>query len=83
MPTITFKVTPQEAARIRRLARREGLTVSDFLRRRAVQAAATAFDAGDYRVETSPVTGLPVMHAPEEMPVVSSEQVRVFLADFP
>lgn len=83
MPTITFKVTAQEAARIRRLARREGLTVSDFLRRRAVQAAQTSGEAGEYHVETSALTGLPVMHAPKEVPVVSSEQVRALLADFP
>ena len=83
MPTITFKVTAQEAARIRRMARREGLTVSDFLRRRAVQTAPTAGEAGDYHVETSTVTGLPVMHAPKEVPAVSSEQVRALLADFP
>ena len=83
MPTITFKVTAREAAHIRRMARREGLTVSDFLRRRAVQAAPTTSEAGDYHVETSAVTGLPVMHAPKEVPAVSSEQVHALLADFP
>lgn len=83
MPTITFKVTAQEAARIRRLARREGLTVSDFLRRRAVQADQATRDTGGYHIEPSSVTGLPVMHAPKEVPAVSSEQVRALLTDFP
>src|SRR5687768_4707370 len=82
MPTITFKVTDQEAARIRRLARREGRTVSEFLRHRAVQSPVTADSAG-YHVETSPVTGLPVMHAPDGAPVVTSEQIRALLSDFP
>ena len=83
MPTITFKVTAREAARIRRLARREGLTVSEFLRRRTTDASPSASDAGAYHVETSAVTGLPVMHAPKEVPDVSSDQVHALLADFP
>lgn len=83
MTTITFKVTALEAARIRRMARREGLTVSEFLRRRAMQPSPTAVEVGAYHIETSAVTGLPVMHAPESVPPVSSEQVRELLADFP
>jgi hypothetical protein len=83
MPTITFKVTAEEAARIRRMARCEGLTVSDFIRRRAVQAAPATGETGAYHVETSAVTGLPVMHAPKEVPPVSSEQVRALLMDHP
>jgi len=83
VPTITFKVTAREAARIRRLARHEGLTVSEFLRRRAMQAPPTAHAAGAYHIKTSAVTGLPVMHAPQAVPPVSSEQVRELLADFP
>ena len=82
MPTITFKVTAQEAAHIRRLARREGRTVSEFLRQRAIQSPAPAESAG-YHIETSPVTGFPVMHAPKRTPVVTSEQVRAMLSDFP
>ena len=82
MPTITFKVSAQEAAHIRRLARREGRTVSEFLRQRAIQSPAPAETAG-YRIETSPVTGLPVMHAPTSIAPVTSEQVRALLSDFP
>jgi hypothetical protein len=82
VPTITFKVTEREAARIRELARREGMTVSEFLRRRAVAVAATGA-AGDYRVVQDPLTGLPVMVAPEAMAPVSSEQIRALMADFP
>jgi hypothetical protein len=82
MPTITFKVTPREAARIRELARREGQTVSEFLRRRAV-AAAAAGPVGDYRIASDPLTGLPVMEAPPTLSPVSSEQIRALMADFP
>jgi hypothetical protein len=82
MPTLTFKVSPGEAARIRELARREGLTVSEFLRRRAV-AVPSAELAGDYRVGRDALTGLPVMEAPLAVGRVSSEQIRALMADFP
>lgn len=83
MPTLTFKVTPEEAARIRRLARRERRTVSEFLRRRAMAAAAPTAHAAGYRIETSPVTGLPVMRAPAGTPPTTPEQIKALLADFP
>jgi hypothetical protein len=82
VPTITFKVTPREAARIRQLAAREGLTVSEFLRRRAV-APGVEGSAGEYRIVQDPVTGLAVMEAPAGMIPVSSEQVRALMGDFP
>lgn len=82
MPTITFKVTAREAARIREMARREGVTVSEFLRRRAIQPPPGAPE-GEYRITQDPVTGLPVMEAPRSVQPVSSEQVRALLADFP
>jgi hypothetical protein len=82
MPTITFKVSAREAARIRELARREGLTVSEFLRRRAV-ATGGAGVSGEYRIARDAVTGLPVMEAPAGMVPVASEQIRALMADFP
>jgi len=82
MAILTFKVTSEEAARIRRLARREHVTVSEFLRRRAMPRV-PAGDAGGYRIETSRVTGLPVMRAPRGTPPVTPEQVKALLADFP
>ena len=85
MPTLTFKVSPREAARIRRLARREGRTLSEFLRRRATEPepapAAMARDA--YHIEISAVTGLPVLRAPGDVSVVTSDQIREIAADFP
>ena len=82
MPTITFKVTEREAARIRELARREGLNVSEFLRRRAM-ASPSVGHAGEYRICQDPVTGLPVMEAPSAVVPVSSEQIRTLLTDYP
>jgi hypothetical protein len=82
MPTLTFKVTPHEAARIRELARREGVTVSEFLRRRAT-AAQAAPSATGYSIVRDPVTGLPAMKAPEGIGPVTSAQIRALLADFP
>jgi hypothetical protein len=83
MPTLTFKATAEEAARIRRLARRERRTVSEYLRRRALQNDRAPVRAKGYWIETSPVTGLPVMHAPPGTPRVTSEEIRALLADFP
>jgi hypothetical protein len=81
MPTITFKVTAREAARIRELARRERVTVSEFLRRRAV--AAEPGEAGGYRIVKDRITGLPVMEGPPGNGVVTPAQIRALLADFP
>lgn len=82
MPTISFKVTARQAARIRELARREGVSLSEFLRRRATEPLPPV-DPQGYRICTDPVTGLPVMQAPPGTPRVSSDQVRALLADFP
>jgi hypothetical protein len=83
MPTLTFKVTPEEAARIRRLARRERRTLSEFLRRRAVRSEAPAVEAAGYRIEISRASGLPVMRAPAGTPAVTPEQIKALLVDFP
>jgi hypothetical protein len=83
VPTLSFKVTPREAARIRSLARRERRTVSEFLRRRATEPARASGPTAGYRIERSRVTGLPVMTAPAETPPVTDEQVRALLVDFP
>ena len=82
MPTISFKVSAREAARIRELARREGLTISEFLRRRAVSTPPKE-GAGEYRIVEDPLTGLPLMEAPPGTEPVSSDQIRALMADFP
>ena len=83
MTTITFKVSDREAAQIRRLAKKEECTVSEYLRRRAMPKESPGAPAAAYHIEISPATGLPVMHAPAGAPRVSSEQIRELLVDFP
>jgi hypothetical protein len=83
MPTISFKVSAREAASIRRLARQAHQTVSEFLRRRATEPSPQVPAGGEYRIERSPTTGLPVMVAPPGVAPVTSEQVQALLQDFP
>ena len=83
MPTMSFKVTAEEAARIRQLARREKRTVSEFIRRRAVQREAASTGDAEYRIVISRVTGLPVMQARPGVPRVTSEDVAALLTEFP
>ena len=83
MATLSFKVSAEEAARIRRRARQERRTVSEYLRRRAVGDPATPGSAPGYRITTSRGTGLPVMIGPTGIPQVSAGDIRALLADFP
>jgi len=83
MATLSFKVTAREAALIRRRAKRERHSVSEFLRSRAMGEHAPRPAAAGYRIVRSRVTGLPVMVGPAGVPGVKSEDVRALLADFP
>ncbi|MFM9090144.1 MAG: plasmid mobilization protein [Verrucomicrobiota bacterium] len=81
MPTLTFKVTPDEARAIRTKARAEKATVSAFLRARVL-------DAPNVRprrriIRRHPVSGLCYDATAAGAPVVSQEQIRAALADFP
>jgi hypothetical protein len=83
MTTLSFKVTPQEAARIRLRAKREGRSISEFLRLRAMESETGARLKGNVRITTSPATGLPVMTGPAGTPPVGPDQIRALLLDFP
>jgi hypothetical protein len=83
MATISFKVSPEEAVRIRRQARQEGRTVSEFIRRRTAGAGAPGLRAEDFRIVRSRKTGLPVMIGPPGSARVTSQDVRARLTDFP
>jgi len=83
MATLSFKVTVKEAALIRRRAKQERHSVSEFLRARATGEGATRQPAAGYRIVRSRVTKLPVMVGPAGCPGVKSEDVRALLADFP
>lgn len=81
MPTISFKVSAEEARAIRRQARSHRCTVSDFLRKAALPAVPAK--KVRLRMKKHPVSGLLYNAAEEGGPVVTDEQVREALADFP
>ena len=74
-------MSDDEARLIRALARREKLTLSDYLRRRATSAS----DARSGKVQRTrcKYTGAKIFAASPELPSLSTESVREMLADFP
>jgi hypothetical protein len=80
MTTLTFRVTAAEARRIRGEARREKLTLSEFLRRRAGGKTAGSEKPG--RI-LCPLTGAMVFAPMAGHPPLTLEAVRDIMADFP
>jgi hypothetical protein len=80
MTTITFKLKDDEARLVRSLARQEKLTLSEYLRRRALLAAPKPKKIGRIRCAH---TGSMIFEAPPDMPRLSTKTVRDLLADFP
>jgi len=80
MPTITFKVTEDDARLIRSRAKKEGVSVSEYLRRRA--SASPPASRKPRRVRC-PHTGAMIFAAPEHQPPLTTESVRELLSDFP
>jgi hypothetical protein len=80
MTTLTFRVTAAEARRIRGEARREKLTLSEFLRRRAGARPVAPEKPG--RV-LCPLTGATVFAPLAGHPQLTLETVREIMADFP
>ncbi len=80
MVTISFKVDEQKARAIRLQAKREGVSVSEFLRRRARLAPSPPPKPRTVRCRH---TGARIFAAPECLPPLSTETVRKLLADFP
>jgi hypothetical protein len=78
--TITFKVTEDEARRIRSQAKKEGVSVSEYLRRRANMSMLPAQKPRRLRC---PHTGATIFAALEDAPPLTTETVRELLADFP
>ena len=78
MPTISFKVSESEAARLRRAAK--GRSLSEYLRAAALPPLPKV--KAIYRTKTDKATGLPVTVTPPGLEL-SSEEVREALADFP
>lgn len=80
MPTLTFKVSLDEARRIRALAKQKKTTLSDYVRTSVLREPKSR---GKTRIITDPISGFPVLKAPDGTPPLTSEQVRAMLADFP
>ncbi len=80
MTTISFKVTEDEARQIRSRARKEGISVSEFLRRRA---RVSMPDPQKPRRVRCPHTGAMIFAAPDNQPPLTTESVRELLSDFP
>jgi hypothetical protein len=80
MATLTFKVTDQEARLIRARARKERVTVSEYLRRRASLSLAPAPSPTKVRC---PHTGAMIFASPNGEPPLTTDAVRELLSDFP
>jgi len=80
MTTITFKVTDDEARMIRARAKKEGISVSEYLRRRASGVMPASRKPRRVRCRH---TGAMIFGAPENQPPLTTEAVRELLSDFP
>jgi hypothetical protein len=80
MPTLTFKVSPEEARTIRAKARAEKSSVSAFLRTRVLDAKPVQRKV---IIKKHPVSGLPYNAGGTGYPLVTHEQIKALLADFP
>ena len=80
MVTISFKVSEDEALLVRARARTEGVSVSEYLRRRAGLDVPRSGPLGLVRC---PHTGAMIFAAPGEQAPLTTEMVRELLSDFP
>jgi len=80
MATITFKVTDDEARLIRSRAKKERVSISEYLRRRASISLPSSHKSRKVRC---PHTGAMIFAAPEDQPPLTTESVRDLLSDFP
>jgi len=81
MPTISFKVSAEEARALRRKVRAEKTTLSAYLRKTALGTSTEA--PRKIVTRKHPVSGLPFNAAGTRYRVVSQEEIRAALADFP
>ena len=79
MKILTFKVSEDEARRIRQLARMERVSVSEYLRRRALDKAGLP----GYELVKCEFTGAEILKATGTVPPLTTEDVREMLSDFP
>ena len=79
MTTLSFKVSDGDALLIRQRAKREKLSVSEYLRRRAV-GTENSVPVGRMRCD---LTDAEIFAPLEGSPAMTNETVRQMLADFP
>jgi hypothetical protein len=80
MPTLTFKVTMDEARRIRAEAREKKMTLSEYVRGRALSNGKSS---GLIRQVRCTHTGAKIFSSPPGARPLTTETVREMLADFP
>ena len=80
MAILSFKVSEDEARLIKARARKEGVTVSEYLRRRARLPAPGSGTVERIRCSH---TGAMIFAALDDEPPLTTEAVRELLADFP
>lgn len=78
MPTISFKVNEEESREIRRRATEQGVSLSEFLRHRALDSG-----NGDFTLVRCETTGATIFSGAEGGAPFTTETVRKMLADFP
>lgn len=79
MTTISFKVSEDEARRIRKMALQQRVSVSEYLRRRATGSEEAA-PVGKIRCD---ITGAEIFAPLSGGPTLTTETVRQMLAEFP
>jgi hypothetical protein len=80
VPTITFKVSPDEARRIRAEARGKKMTLSEYIRRRALNDGKSSSQVRHVRCSH---TGATIFSSPPGASPLTTETVREMLSDFP
>jgi hypothetical protein len=80
MPTLTFKVTIDEARRIKSEARERKMTLSEYVRGRALRNGKSS---GHVRQIRCGFTGAKIFSSPAGARPLTTETVREMLADFP
>lgn len=79
MITLSFKVSEDEARRIRKMALQQRVSVSEYLRRRATISEEAA-PVGKIRCD---ITGAEIFAPLSGGPTLTTETVRQMLAEFP
>lgn len=79
MARVTFRLTDEEVRLIRARASKERVTVSEYLRRRAIFSLAPPRKPAKVRC---PHTGAMIFGSPDNQPPLTTDAVRELLSDF-